>query len=262
MIFFRNLVLIITKILHQKRLIVDLRHLEKNVDESHQVNHHPNEIINDIRYYWFFSIKNVHNSYSFFPFFCLALFSSLFHCSCSVSVRFDCKKKYKQDVHVLLTVTDNFSLFYFHFARVYHCCLCLYCVSCLLTSETTNKKTMFCFMDFILSIFKHLKVCTTSCCLSHCFENKALKSFWVFSQTRPFFFWAADVTGIRQHAMSTSNSTASDRNYVNAVGFFEARSTQTVTSLVFLLVFRFLLPCFLVFACLLFIYCQPQQLFS
>ncbi len=72
-----------------------------------------------------FSIKSVHNLYSSF-FFCLALFffSLFLLCVCEIRP----KEEIQQHVYMLLIILDFFSLFYFHFARVYHCCLCLYCV--------------------------------------------------------------------------------------------------------------------------------------
>lgn len=51
MFFFRNLVQTIMIRHHQQIVLnIDLHHLEKNVDESHQVPHHLDEMLNDIRY--------------------------------------------------------------------------------------------------------------------------------------------------------------------------------------------------------------------
>ena len=125
-----------TKAIHLHRrnvLTADQHHPMRSESAFRLVRRHRNGITNDIRAK-FLSIRlTMYITYTQFVFF--FAFGFVFSCSCSVSVTFDRdnKEKNKSGANLYPTTcvrastnTSFSSLFYFHFARVYHCCL--YCV--------------------------------------------------------------------------------------------------------------------------------------
>ena len=128
-------------------LIVDQHLLKKNGDVFHRIHRHQhqqrlNEITNDIDV--FFSIKSVHNLYSFF-FFLFVFFSLFLLCVCEIRLK---KKLKKRNMFVCINCHLFPPVCFTFISREYISLLFVLCFLSFLssTSEPENKTKQFLFL--------------------------------------------------------------------------------------------------------------------